>query len=157
MLSDLLSNMSMKDINTIRRENLLRLLKEAGTQERLAERCEVSHIYLNQIKNMRPDPTTGKIRNVGNQLARKLEKGMGKPQGWMDTDHSEKHSAAKSQNGAWPFDTLSFEKIIKLTHDERVQLETAVLLSAAQLGLDVKAEGSIEQQVPAKAAKALGS
>lgn len=149
--------MSMKDINTIRRENLLRLLKEAGTQESLAERCEVSHIYLNQIKNMRPDPTTGKVRNVGNQLARKLEKGMGKPQGWMDADHSEKLSAAKSHATDWPFDNLSFEKIIALTHDERIQLETAVLLSAAQLGLDVNVDGSIELQTSAKAAKALGS
>src|SRR5690606_33538582 len=128
-----------------------------GTQERLAEKCEVSHIYLNQIKNMRPDPTTGKVRNVGNQLARKLEKGMGKPQGWMDADHSGKHASAKIQDAPWPFDNLSFEKIVNLTHDERVRLETAVLLSAAQLGLDVKADGSIEQQTSEKAAKVSGN
>ena len=129
----------MKEINTIRRENLLRLLEEAGTQEGLAERCDVSHIYLNQIKNMRPDPATGKIRNIGNQLARKLEQGMKKPQGWMDTDHSLKNAVSKNQTTSWPFEKLSCEKIINLTDHELGQLEAAVLLCAKTLKLDVEA------------------
>lgn len=145
----------MKDINAIRRENLLRLLEEAGTQERLAERCDVSHIYLNQIKNMRPDPATGKIRNVGNQLARKLEKGMNKPEGWMDTDHSIKNAISKSQKTSWPFEKLSYEKIIKLTDHELGQLEAAVLLSAKTLNLDVDTDqvSHTPQKLAVKTAK----
>ncbi|WP_169295682.1 S24 family peptidase [Advenella sp. EE-W14] len=89
MLSILLFNMDMKLNNQIRLENLHRLINEAGTQEHLSDVSGVSRIYLNQIKQQRPDPTTGKTRNIGDSLARKLEKGMGKPVGWMDQDHSE--------------------------------------------------------------------
>lgn len=121
-------------MNVIRRENLLALIQEAGTQERLAERAEVSHIYLNQIKNMRPDPSTGKVRNVGNQLARKLEKGMDKPEGWMDTDHS---NVSDSVISDWPFEDVSLRKVKALSKNHRSQLEGALLLTAAQLGLDV--------------------
>lgn len=77
----------MKSIENIRLKNLLLLIEESGTQERLAERTRVSRIYLNQIKNQRPDPSTGKVRNIGSQLARKLESSMNKPIGWMDQVH----------------------------------------------------------------------
>lgn len=40
---------------------------------------------------------------------------------------------------AWPFQKVSESKIKSLQSDERIQLETAILLSAAQLGLDIKA------------------
>ena len=124
----------MKEMNVIRHENLLVLIREAGTQERLSELAEVSHVYLNQIKNRRPDPTTGKIRNVGNQLARKLEKGMDKPEGWMDRDHS---NAPESSLHDWPFEDVSLQKVRALSKNHRSQLEGALLLTAAQLGLDV--------------------
>lgn len=141
--------MHMKDINTIRRENLHTLLQEAGTQERLGELCDVSHIYLNQIIKMRLDPTTGKIRNVGNKLARKLEQGMSRPEGWMDTEHTRADQRAPNDFKEWPFQDLSYKKVMALSETQRVQLETAIKLSAATLGLDV----SNEPQIAAKVAK----
>lgn len=78
----------MKSNNEIRLENLENLINEAGSQEKLADVSGVSRIYLNQIKKQRPDPTTGKTRNVGDAVARKLETGMGKPMGWLDQVHT---------------------------------------------------------------------
>lgn len=66
------------DIRKIRRRNLLRMVEEAGGQKRLAERTGVSAAYLCQVLSARVN------RNVGHNLARRLEKGMGKPYGWMD-------------------------------------------------------------------------
>jgi transcriptional regulator with XRE-family HTH domain len=66
------------DIRTIRHLNLLRLVREAGGQKRLAERAGVSAAYLSQVLSRKVN------RHVGHSLARRLEDGTGKPYGWMD-------------------------------------------------------------------------
>lgn len=60
---------------------------QAGTRAALACYCKTSASYLNQI--LIRFKHNGKIRHVGTDLARKLEKGTGKPEGWMDTPHEE--------------------------------------------------------------------
>ena len=84
----MLFNESMKTVSEIRLQNLEELIAEIGTAELLAELCDLSPIYISQIKNRAIDAKTGKPRNLGAQAARKLEKGTGKPQGWMDREHS---------------------------------------------------------------------
>jgi len=66
------------DIRAIRRHNLTRLILEAGGQRALAATAGVSAGYLSQVLSERVN------RNVGHNLARRLEEGMGKPYGWMD-------------------------------------------------------------------------
>ena len=66
------------DIRAIRRHNLSRLIREAGGQRALAATSGVSAGYLSQVLSIRVN------RNVGHNLARRLESGMGKPYGWMD-------------------------------------------------------------------------
>lgn len=66
------------DIRTIRHLNLLRLVREAGGQKRLAERAGVSAAYLSQVLSRKVN------RHVGHSLARRLEAGTDKPYGWMD-------------------------------------------------------------------------
>jgi len=66
------------DIRTIRHHNLLRLVREAGGQKRLALRAGVSAAYLSQVLSRKVN------RHVGHSLARRLEAGMAKPYGWMD-------------------------------------------------------------------------
>lgn len=46
--------------------------------------------YLSEILNRSPS-RTGKPRDMGSDLARKIEHGCGKPRGWMDQDHSANH------------------------------------------------------------------
>lgn len=70
-------------IEEIRRANLAILVAEVGDQTNLAKLCNTSPTYLSQILT-RFRKQTGKIAEVGSKLARKLEVGTGKPEGWMD-------------------------------------------------------------------------
>lgn len=77
----------MKPVADIRRENLERLLAElAITLDSLAERAETSPVYLSQIRNKAVNSNSGKVREMGNTLARRLEKAGNKPRGWMDRE-----------------------------------------------------------------------
>ncbi len=64
--------------------NLEILIKEAGGQRQLAERADLTPSVISQIK-------TGR-RSLGEKLARKIEAGAMKPQGWLDQDHSDSTS-----------------------------------------------------------------
>lgn len=68
------------DNKQIRLENLRALIREARGTANLARTAGTDPNYLSQI-------TTGR-RNVGEDLARDLERGMKKPAGWMDQIHS---------------------------------------------------------------------
>lgn len=74
----------MKTVSEIRLENLDLLITELGTQEKVAEAGGTSSVYLSQIKNRTPDKKTGKPRQMGDDMARKLEEGCLKERGWMD-------------------------------------------------------------------------
>lgn len=77
----------MKPVADIRRENLERLLSElAMSLEGLAERAETSPVYLSQIRNRAVNSQSGKVREMGNTLARRLERAGNKPRGWMDRE-----------------------------------------------------------------------
>lgn len=80
----------MKTVADIRRENLDLLAENLGAMERVAEVAETSPVYLSQIKNQTTDSKTQRPRQMGSQLARKLEQKFGKPTGWMDQDHKTK-------------------------------------------------------------------
>lgn len=78
----------MKTIAEIRLENLEALIKELGTQDKVAEAAGTSSVYLSQIKNKAADAKTGKLRQMGDDMARKIEIGCGKEVGWMDNNHA---------------------------------------------------------------------
>lgn len=78
----------MKTIADIRHENLVALIKELGTSEAVADASQTNPVYISQLLNRAPDSKTGKPRQIGDPLARKLEAGCGKPEGWMDNVHS---------------------------------------------------------------------
>lgn len=87
-------------IEEIRLANLRTLVEEcpeytkgnvmgrAGSLAALALFCDTSRSYLSQIL-IRFERKNGKVRGVGVDLARKLEKGMKKPVGWMDVKHDD--------------------------------------------------------------------
>lgn len=75
------------DIQEIRFKNFLVLLSEADSNmAELARRVDTEAAYLSQIKN-KAKTRGGTVRGVGGDLARKLERGMGKPAGWLDNVH----------------------------------------------------------------------
>ena len=75
--------MRMDSINETRHKNLLALLEEAGNTKKLSDRTGVPAAYISQLKN-RSLTAAGKPRNIGDETARQLESGMGKPPGWLD-------------------------------------------------------------------------
>ena len=78
----------MKTIAEIRLANLDALLDEFGTQEKVAEAGGTSSVYLSQIRNKAANVKSGKLRSMGDDMARKLEIGCNKEVGWMDNIHT---------------------------------------------------------------------
>lgn len=83
--SNLLFNLYV-DNKQIRLRNLLLLIEEAGTVKALGDAAETPATHLSNIKN-RVKSAGGKTLEVGDKLARKLERGMKKDPGWMDVLH----------------------------------------------------------------------
>jgi len=75
-----------RKLEHVRLANLEILISEAGSAAALARRAGTNESYLSQIRRQLPTPK-GTPRSLGNDLAGKLEKGMGKPDGWMDEIH----------------------------------------------------------------------
>lgn len=71
------------DINTVRRENLRKLIRAASSQADFAESCGTAASVISLIVS--PNPK----RNLGSKLARKIEKAQELPHGWMDVEHGE--------------------------------------------------------------------
>ena len=70
-----------------RLDNLERLIAEAGSAGRLAQLAGSSGSYLSQVRNQRRS-AAGSPRGIGDDLTARLEKAMGKPDGWMDEFHA---------------------------------------------------------------------
>ncbi len=71
------------DSHTIRRENLLFLIKEIGSKAELGRRADVSIAYLSQVTSEKTQ------RNIGSAVARRIEKAAHKKRGWLDVLHPE--------------------------------------------------------------------
>jgi len=79
----------------VRLLNLELLIAEAGSAAKLARMVGTNSSYLSQVRNQMPTKK-GTPRGVGDDLAVKLESGMGKPVGWMDESHETQHQPAVS-------------------------------------------------------------
>ena len=73
----------MKKISEIRLQNALQLANNLGSKAEFARLLEMSDSYMWQILGDK------QMRNIGNSIARRMEKACGKPDGWLDTEHSE--------------------------------------------------------------------
>lgn len=69
------------DINTVRRENLRKLVQLATSQADFAESCGTAPSVISLIVS--PNPK----RNLGDKLARKIEAARELPHGWLDVSH----------------------------------------------------------------------
>jgi hypothetical protein len=74
----------MIPIGKIRASNLERLIQEFGTLESVAVAAETTAVYLSQLRRGAIDRKTGRPREMGTAIARRLEVGCNKPPGWMD-------------------------------------------------------------------------
>lgn len=78
----------VKTIAEIRRDNLLRLIESHGQGSVTELNAKVglarTDATLTQIKNQNPNSGTGKPRGMGDALARRIERALGLPTGYMD-------------------------------------------------------------------------
>lgn len=100
------------DVREIRLARLLELISKFGQKE-LADRVDIDTAYISQIKN----PNNPK--NMGEKLARRIEKAMNLPFGWMDRLHDEQQTQASFHNPSIdPFPALLAE--MPITHRRKI-------------------------------------
>lgn len=87
-------------IEEIRHNNLKLLIAERGSLTAVADAADTAMNYLSQIING-THAQSGKARSVGTKLARKLEAGCGKPDGWMDKPQFVNKTPATFPNETW--------------------------------------------------------
>lgn len=84
------------DINDIRRENLRALIRQVGKASTVGAKIDMSSSQMSQIAGPRF------TRNIGTDIARRIETAFGKPHGWMDTTHpgveGEQPTSASTEN-----------------------------------------------------------
>lgn len=113
----------------IRRANLLLLIREKGSIAQVARDSNTSEKYLSQIVNRVVQVRGREPRGVGDALAEKLERGCGKPAGWMDQDHSDepvKEASAYDEQVLALWDTLFDDQRTELFARLREESERAM-------------------------------
>lgn len=84
----------MKDIDQIRRENMLALEAEGGGTSAAANAAGMSQSQWSNLRAGAADSKTGKPRGMRKETARKIEAAFQKPAGWLDVDHRSAHPSA---------------------------------------------------------------
>lgn len=74
-------------VQQTRLANLRLLVALFGSPRAVADLSDTSEGYLKEIMRGDKHKTSGKPKSVGDDLARKIEKGVGKEEGWMDRNH----------------------------------------------------------------------
>ena len=99
----------------IRLKNLELLISEAGSAANLANLVGTNSSYLSQVRRQMPTQK-GTPRGIGDDLAGKLEQGMGKREGWMDEQHLDEwglsNTAGKDTNARLGPDIRSLHPVI---------------------------------------------
>jgi hypothetical protein len=80
---------AMKTIAEIRRENLQDLIDQAGSIAEMNERMgwDRTDPRLTRVRNANVRPDRGKPFQMGDSMAREIEKALGLEEGWMDNVH----------------------------------------------------------------------
>ena len=81
------------DIKEIRLINLNEAIKIVKTQANLAAKTNIKTSYFSQIKN--PKHKT----KMGDDVARRIEKAINKPHGWMDQLHNDTEGSQSNKTG----------------------------------------------------------
>lgn len=119
--SSLLSNADGMDNKEIRRVNMLMLAKEAGGLQSLADKTGTDAKYLSQVKN------SWNGRGIGDDVARRIERALKKPKGWLDVLQDKKAAPVAQQLSAR--EEIVLELFRGLTPEQ--QLEQVQFIRAA--------------------------
>jgi len=83
--------MSKPDVHTIRIKNTLTLIAAFPTKRVFATKVGIAPAQVNQLTGRNP------TNNIGDVIARRIEKACGKPEYWLDTDHEKTLGKVESQ------------------------------------------------------------
>lgn len=83
----------MDNLPAIRKRNFLGLLACGFEMKDIATKANVSYVYLSQIKSGVAEGKARKAKQMGYEVARKIESGLGLWHGWMDLEHSAPESS----------------------------------------------------------------
>ena len=119
----------MRTVEEVRRLRLAQLVKEVGSYAELNDKTgrDRRDSTLSQIANQSKNSKSGGPKAMGSDVARALETACKKPTGWMDTDPD-----------LWPFDSIDLDLLKKAGPRCIDKIEGAILLTAAQLGIDIE-------------------
>lgn len=94
----------MKDIDQIRRENMVLLEEEAGGPTAAASRLGWDQPQWSNLRSGAADSKTGRPRGMRKDTARKIEAAFGRGLLWLDTDHGSATNVAPAleRNGRVP-------------------------------------------------------
>ncbi|QBQ98185.1 hypothetical protein [Paraburkholderia pallida] len=110
----------MKDIDEIRRTNLRLLEEEYGSPTSVANALSMSLAQFANLRDGAKDSKTGKKRGMRKETARRIDSAAGKPDGWLDVDHSaqpiDNVSKSKREPAGWE----------KLDESGRLQVEAFI-------------------------------
>ena len=116
------------DVHLVRRENLLRLLREFsqariargeptnGTEKAFAEQLQVSTSLLSQLKSS---------RNISDAIAMQIEARCKKPDGWLSVEHTE--VVARPAPGEEAFLALARAAYRAADRESRIKLRTLLM------------------------------
>jgi hypothetical protein len=78
----------MKDIDEIRRNNIVLLEAEAGSPAQMANRVNMTMAQYLNLRDGARDSRTGKRRGMRKDTAERFDRAGGKEIGWLNIDHS---------------------------------------------------------------------
>lgn len=90
---------AMARVTDIRHAKLLLLIAQHGTIQKLADALGKSHSQISQLRNQSAHSTTGRVRVIGDDLAREIEAKLRLGDGWMDTPEIHPHNDANPLEG----------------------------------------------------------
>lgn len=123
----------MRDIDQIRRDNMLAIEREIGGATAAAERSGMSQAQWTNLRSGAVDSKTGKRRGMRKETARRIEESVGKPPGWLDAEHEDAPTESQAPEqllraGEKPTPQYRLEN--PLSNDEREILALCRKLSA---------------------------
>lgn len=84
LVSALLNNYAMQNVDEIRRARLRQAAEELGSVQALADAAGKSPSQISQLITGAKDSKTGKPRGMRSSTAREIEAAIGKPSGWLE-------------------------------------------------------------------------
>ena len=134
----------------VRLNNLEILIAETGSAAKVAQLASTSASYLSQVRR-KMLTQKGTPRGLGDELAARLEKGLGKPRGWMDEPHedetisSDTHQLVRMGHRVLQVGGEQFT-VQRPAHNQRSQETDAARLSVDQM----ESSGTNEQKDASK-------